>query len=43
MEIEINRTVKEVTINATRDGKTVTIQPIISKEIKDNNINGGTP
>lgn len=37
--MNIYRTVKEVTINATRNGTTVTINPIISKENITNSTN----
>jgi hypothetical protein len=47
MSITATRNIKEVTINVTRNGKTVTIQPVISKNNNNNNcdceiIDGGT-
>ena len=41
MSITLTREVKEVTINLTRNGKTVTIQPVISKNGGIGNIDGG--
>ena len=48
MGITATRVVKEVTITATRNGKTVIIQPVISKngnsgDCDCQNIIGGTP
>lgn len=44
MAITITREVREVNITVTRNGKTVVIQPTISKNGGfDGNINGGTP
>ena len=46
MGITATRQIKEVTINVTRNSKTVTIQPVISKNGGDCDceiINGGTP
>lgn len=40
MAIVIKREVKEVKITATRNGKSITIQPIISRN--SNSLNGGT-
>lgn len=45
--ITATRVVKSVTVNATRDGKTITLQPVISKSSSgdawDGIVNGGTP
>lgn len=42
--IEIKREVKQVTITATRDGKTVVLQPVISRSGDgfDGVVDGGT-
>ena len=47
MSITVTREIKDVTINVTRNGKVITLQPVISKngsgDSWDGIVNGGTP
>lgn len=43
MSLTVTQNVTDVTLTVTHDGTTVELQPVITKNIRNNDIDGGTP